>query len=120
MRYKIWQVGFWGALTTSLLLFLYKIVNAATLAMVPMAQITYMGPPNPRIPHDISTSTPADPNIPPHGTEGVASWISFLLPLLLGLIIIFVFAVGLVSIIARIIRFIKKLRNRQTGTGSKK
>ena len=87
MRYKIWRVGTWGAITTSALLFLHKIVNAASLP--PMPGIVYMGPPNQRFPSHggVSTSTPFVPYTP----DVVTPWTEYVLPTALGLIIIIVF-----------------------------
>ncbi|MFA6547505.1 MAG: hypothetical protein WCT11_01000 [Candidatus Magasanikbacteria bacterium] len=116
MRFKIWQAGFWGSVSTFLLLGLYKVVNAATLRIASLPGVSYMGPPNPRhLDGLISITIPS----PAYGSDAGASLWSYIWPLLLGLVVLFIFIVGVVSIISFIVRKIRGCCQKKKGASKK-
>lgn len=118
MRYKIWQAGFWGGLTISFLLGLYKIVNAATLGIVSLPGVSYMGPPNPRHLDGFVSDTVTSVS-PYYAPDSGVSLGSYILPLVMGLIMIFVFIVGAVSIVSYIVKKIGNWGQKKKGVNKK-
>ena len=98
MRNKIFMAGFWGAVLTSLLLGMYKVVNAAMLGIGSSDAVAYMGPPD---------SYP--PPVTPDSVSTLASILKdIVLPLALFVFVAFVFVVGLISIVMFIVKKCRK------------